>query len=89
MVTPLDVTRLTSVLPPDPQTIADTMCAVFVGQTMPSRDTISKMAPVLVRKSRVKTMIEFLVEHNPHYKKVDGFGDSVQRISMPCSEKRI
>lgn len=74
MVTPLDVTRLTSVLPPDPQTIADTMCAVFVGQTMPSRDTISKMAPVLVRKSRVKTMIEFLVEHNPHYKKVDGFG---------------
>lgn len=73
MVTPLDATKLSTVLPPDPQSIADTVCAVFVGKTMPSRSTIAKLSPVLVRKSRVKVMIEFLLKRNPHYQLVDGF----------------
>lgn len=99
MVTPLDVTRLNSVLPPGPETIADTMCAVFVGRTSPSRSTIAKMSPVLVRKTRVKSMIEFLLEHNPHYRTVDGFkgfsADNLNRLfgeddkgsdeAVPCS----
>lgn len=99
MVTPLDAARLNEVLPPDAQTIADTICAVFVGKTTPSRSTIAKLSPVLVRKSRVKTMIEFLLKWNPHYRVVGGFkgfsADNLNRLfgkddydkdeAVPCS----
>lgn len=82
MVTPLDATRLNTVLPPDAQTISDTMCAVFVGRTVPTRSTIAKLSPVLVRRSRVKTMIEFLLKFNPHYRTVDGFkGFSAENLN--------
>ncbi|KAI9057277.1 hypothetical protein FKP32DRAFT_1554111, partial [Trametes sanguinea] len=64
---PQDATHLTEVLPPSNDAIRDTLCAVFVGKTQPTRETIRKMAPVLVRKSKVKVMIEFLIAHNPQY----------------------
>lgn len=99
MVTPLDAARLTDVLPPNPRTISDTVCAVFVGRSMPTRATIAKLSPVLVRKSRVKVLIDFLLQFNPHYRTVDGFkgfsADNLNRLfgktdrdrdeAVPCS----
>ncbi|KAJ6507241.1 hypothetical protein C8R47DRAFT_966770, partial [Mycena vitilis] len=73
VVTPLDVAQLNDVLPPSPETIKDTMSVIFIGATAPSRQNISKLRPVLVRKSRVKIMIKFLVENNPHYGHLNGF----------------
>ncbi|KAJ7665252.1 hypothetical protein DFH06DRAFT_985794, partial [Mycena polygramma] len=73
MVTPLDAVRLNNVLPPPPEVIRDTMSVVFISSVAPSRHTIRKLGPVLVRKSRVKTMIQFLVDNNPHYGHLSGF----------------
>ncbi|KAJ7683349.1 hypothetical protein B0H17DRAFT_848666, partial [Mycena rosella] len=82
MVTPLDAARLNDVLPPSPESIKDTMSVVFIGSVPPTRQTISKLGPVLVRKSRVKTMIEFLIEHNPCYGPLRGFrGYSPENMS--------
>ncbi|KAI9069268.1 hypothetical protein FKP32DRAFT_1641248, partial [Trametes sanguinea] len=66
-VHPQDATHLNSVLPPANDIIRDSICAVFVGETKPTRETIEKLKPVLVRKSRVKRMIEFLTANNPWY----------------------
>ncbi|KAJ7821159.1 hypothetical protein B0H13DRAFT_1546307, partial [Mycena leptocephala] len=73
LVTPLDVGRLYEVLPPPPEAIMDTMSVVFIGSVPPTRHTIDKLRPVLVRKSKVKIMLDFLLEHNPHYGHLQGF----------------
>ncbi|KAI9061460.1 hypothetical protein FKP32DRAFT_1575945, partial [Trametes sanguinea] len=70
---PQDSTSLNSVLPPSRDEIQDTICAVFVGENKPTQDNIEKLAPVLVRKSRVKAMIDFLVDYNPKYAVSDTF----------------
>ncbi|KAJ7730794.1 hypothetical protein B0H16DRAFT_1329754, partial [Mycena metata] len=84
MVTPLDVVRLNDVLPPPPEFIRDTMSVVFVGSVPPTRHSIKKLRPVLVRKSRVKIMIDFLLENNPHYSRLEGFkgysSDNLNRL---------
>ena len=67
LVVPQNATHLNSVLPPPPEVIRDTVCAVYVGHSKPSRASIGKLGPALVRKTRVRTMIEFLVDHNVHY----------------------
>ena len=64
---PQDVTHLNDFLPPSNDVIRDTLCAVFVGKSEPTRDNIEKLSPVLVRKSRVKTLVTFLTENNEHY----------------------
>ncbi|KAH6876927.1 hypothetical protein BKA70DRAFT_1127801 [Coprinopsis sp. MPI-PUGE-AT-0042] len=73
VVCPLDVVRVNEVLPPGPELIEDTLCVICVGDKEPTRSTVEKFHPVLVRKSRVKQVIEFLLEHNPHYGVVPGF----------------
>ncbi|KAI9062002.1 hypothetical protein FKP32DRAFT_1574682, partial [Trametes sanguinea] len=70
---PQDATHLNEVLPPSGDTIRDSVCAVFVGKTKPTKKTIESLRPVVVRKSRVKAMISFLIQHNPHYQLRDGF----------------
>ncbi|OSD06157.1 hypothetical protein PYCCODRAFT_1361373, partial [Trametes coccinea BRFM310] len=96
---PQDATHLNEVLPPTEDVIRDTVCAVFVGETKPTRETIAKLRPVLVRKSRVKCMIEFLIANNPWYSITPQFrGFSQQNLdqlfghdavhideSVPCS----
>ena len=67
MVAPLDTLRMHNVLPPRVD-IKDTMTAVIVGNTMPSKETISKLGPVLVRKSRIQALLIFLLNYNPHYR---------------------
>ncbi|KAI0634070.1 hypothetical protein C8Q77DRAFT_1016755, partial [Trametes polyzona] len=64
---PQDAAHLTNVLPPGHDAIRDSICAVFVGENPPSPQNIEALKPVIVRKSRVKTLIEFLVSHNTSY----------------------
>ncbi|KAJ7495931.1 hypothetical protein B0H11DRAFT_1646369, partial [Mycena galericulata] len=84
VVTPLAVARLNDALPPAPETIRDTMSVIFIGSVPPTRHTVRKLSPVLVRKSRVKTMIDFLLKHNPHYGRLQGFrgysADNLNRL---------
>lgn len=89
IVSPLDVIKTNKVLPPSPASIADTLCAIFVGSMPPTRDTIRKLSPVLVRKNRVKLLIEFLLEYNQHYRCVPGFqGYSEQNLNALFSNDR-
>ena len=67
LVVPQNATHLNSVLPPPPEIIRDTVCVVYVGRTKPTKATIGKLGPTLVRKTRVRMMIEFLVKNNVHY----------------------
>ncbi|KAI0686634.1 hypothetical protein C8Q76DRAFT_636248, partial [Earliella scabrosa] len=67
LVMPQNSTQLHEVLPPSPSVIRDTVCAVFVGRTKPTKESIGMLGPVLVRKSRVKTIATFLCAENPYY----------------------
>ncbi len=67
LVMPQNSTLLNSVLPPPASVIRDTVCAVFVGRSMPTMQTIGLLSPVLVRRSTVETIIKFLLVNNPHY----------------------
>ena len=67
LVMPQNSTLLNSVLPPDSDTIRDTVCAVFVGTSKPTKDTIGRLGPLLVRKSRLIPLIDFLTSSNAHY----------------------
>ncbi|KAJ7725053.1 hypothetical protein B0H16DRAFT_1333049, partial [Mycena metata] len=73
VVAPLNVGRLYDVLPPSPEQLRDTMSVIFIGTVPPTRQTVDKLRPVLVRKSKVKLMLEFLFENNPHYDRLPGF----------------
>lgn len=64
--TPMDVVRISSVLPPGPKEIADTMCALIVASRPPDMNSIKKLTPILVRKSRVKLLIDFLTTNTVH-----------------------
>jgi len=79
IVAPLDAIQMNNVIPPPPEVIYDTMCAVFVGST-PTTANITKYSPILVRKSRVKVMIEFLLNKNPHYMASDTFSYSSSNL---------
>lgn len=67
LVMPHNSTTVARVLPPPPAVVHDTFCAVFVGHTKPTMDTIGKLGPLLARKSIVQTLIQFLVARNPYY----------------------
>ncbi|KAH9848697.1 hypothetical protein C2E23DRAFT_738879, partial [Lenzites betulinus] len=64
---PQDATHLNDVLPPGSNAIRDMVCAVFVGDKKPTKETIESLKPILVRKSKVKLLIEFLTTYNPWY----------------------
>ncbi len=71
-VFPQDSTHLNDILPPSLDEIRDTVCAVFVGKTKPTPKTIEGLRPVLVRKTRVRTIMTFLMAQNPAYRVCDG-----------------
>ncbi|PPQ74557.1 hypothetical protein CVT26_007815 [Gymnopilus dilepis] len=68
MVAPLDAIKLYKVLPPNINERRDTISAVIVGDRLPSRDTIMRLGPILVRKSRIQKLLQFLIMHNPYYR---------------------
>ena len=67
LVMPQNSTHLNEVLPPPADVIRDTVCAVFVGRSKPTKETIGKLGPLLARKSRVASIIRFITCENPHY----------------------
>ncbi|PPQ86017.1 hypothetical protein CVT26_012561, partial [Gymnopilus dilepis] len=79
MVAPLDALRLHAILPPRMEQ-KDTMTAVIVGDRMPTKETITKLGPVLVRKSRIRRLLQFLMENNPHYSPGDNLSYSQENI---------
>ncbi|KAJ7234987.1 hypothetical protein C8J57DRAFT_1531266 [Mycena rebaudengoi] len=63
-----DVPTVRTFLPPDVSEIQEAMCALFIGaSTVPTKDNIAKLSPVLVSKNRVATLIDFLVNENDMY----------------------
>ncbi|TFK81783.1 hypothetical protein K466DRAFT_501536, partial [Polyporus arcularius HHB13444] len=67
LIMPQNSTQLNSLLPPPPSVVHDTACAVFVGTQKPTMDTIGSLSPVLVRRSNIYTIIQFLLTENPYY----------------------
>ncbi|KAG2155409.1 hypothetical protein DEU56DRAFT_942727 [Suillus clintonianus] len=69
-VRPQNSTELRNLLPPNCDELRDAMCVIFSGQKqIPSRDTVKKLRPVLVTKSRVHKLISFLIKNNPWYQR--------------------
>ncbi|KAG1788114.1 uncharacterized protein HD556DRAFT_1434138 [Suillus plorans] len=65
---PQDSAELRNLLPPTQDELRDAMCVIFAGhQEKPSRQTVKQMRPILITKSIVKTLIEFLISNNPWY----------------------
>ncbi|KAJ6517153.1 hypothetical protein DFH09DRAFT_804697, partial [Mycena vulgaris] len=76
-IIPQDVANVRPLLPPDRAEIQDAMCALFVGtDVVPIRENIAKLSPVLVSKTRVATLLDFLLVHNPYYKEAVQFSQS-------------
>ncbi|KAH6909027.1 hypothetical protein BKA70DRAFT_1102891, partial [Coprinopsis sp. MPI-PUGE-AT-0042] len=74
IVSPLDIMQLNEYLPPSPERIRDTMCVLVLNAGVkPTKDTIEKLYPILVKKTRINSLIEFLLDNNPHYGAVSGF----------------
>ena len=88
LVVPQNSTHLNAVLPPPPEVIRDTVCVLYVGRAKPTRSTIGKLGPALARKTRIRTMIEFLIEHNIHYACDTRFhGMSNENLDLLFSER--
>lgn len=96
---PQDSAQLLDFLPPNRNDIEQDMCALFIGgTTVPTKDNVKYLNPVLVSKNRVYTMIKFLTENNEWYKRSgtifseDNFrslfedGDIVDEIVAPGME---
>ncbi|KAG2145268.1 hypothetical protein DEU56DRAFT_870302 [Suillus clintonianus] len=67
-IRPQDTTQLHNMLPPSRSELYDAMCVIFAGHAQkPSRDTVKQMHPVLVTKSTVKVLIDFLLANNLWY----------------------
>ncbi|KAJ7142798.1 hypothetical protein C8R44DRAFT_827591 [Mycena epipterygia] len=63
-----DVASLRSILPPPREEIHEALCTLFVGaSTVPTRENIKQLAPVVVSKSQVEQMIHFLLTKNAFY----------------------
>lgn len=73
LVMPQNSTQFNNVLPPSPSVIRDTVCAVFVGRSAPTIETIAGLSPILARRSTVETIIKFLILSNPHYEPDEDF----------------
>ncbi|KAA1478402.1 hypothetical protein DENSPDRAFT_921632, partial [Dentipellis sp. KUC8613] len=84
-IIPQDVANLHRLLPPGPTDPTLAVAVLFVGgDTVPSMDNIDKLGPLLVSKSRVTTLIRFLVEHNSLYSEA-GFQFSDTNLHSVCS----
>jgi len=84
VVLPLDVMRMSNVLPPGPETIEDTLCALIVSATSRplTADFIRSLSPILVRKSRITTLLHFLMSKNPFYSEASSVTFSSQNLDQ-------
>lgn len=68
IILPQDPSGLREVLPPSSEEIKASLCALFVSKTKPTLENIAALHPVMVSKTRVETLIHFLLEENPFYR---------------------
>ncbi|KAI6138950.1 hypothetical protein BKA82DRAFT_144439, partial [Pisolithus tinctorius] len=67
---PQDPSTLSNVLPPTLRDLCGAVCVVFAGGSFrPSMDALQRFPLVLVSKSRVKCIIEWLMSNNEWYMK--------------------
>ncbi|KAG1821307.1 hypothetical protein EV424DRAFT_861670 [Suillus variegatus] len=67
-IRPQDSPQLQTLLPPSYDEIRDAVCVVFAGHNQtPTRETLKNLQAILVTKSVVKTLIDFLISNNPWY----------------------
>ena len=67
-VLPQDTLMLHTVIPPDRGEICDAMCTLLIGHDVtPTRENIVSLGPILVNKSVVRTLANFLVARNEWY----------------------
>jgi hypothetical protein len=79
-IRPQESTQLQTLLPPSHDELQDAMCVIFSGHAQkPTRETVKQMCPVLVTKSIVKALIEFLLSNNPWYQQC---GVTYSQINM-------
>ncbi|KAJ7699722.1 hypothetical protein B0H16DRAFT_1349049, partial [Mycena metata] len=65
---PQDTATVRPLLPPPRGEIKEAMCSLFIGPTsVPTRANINDLRPVLVSKTRVQKMIDFLLTENAQY----------------------
>lgn len=68
-IIPQDSVTLRPMLPPDDDEIRTTMAALFTGsRDRPTAENISKFSPVLVSKTRIKIILDFLLSKNMWYR---------------------
>ncbi|KIO04909.1 hypothetical protein M404DRAFT_142351, partial [Pisolithus tinctorius Marx 270] len=68
-ILPQDVTGLRHVLPPSVDDVKDTLCVVFCSRKFrPTKEALVQFHPVLVSKSNIEIMINFLIAENQWYK---------------------
>ncbi|KAG8964161.1 hypothetical protein FRC00_003609, partial [Tulasnella sp. 408] len=68
IVLPRDPDGVRRLLPPSPDDINRSVCALFVSREKPSLQNIARLGPVLVSKPIVKTLLDFLLTKNPYYR---------------------
>ncbi|KAI6147659.1 hypothetical protein BKA82DRAFT_4354838 [Pisolithus tinctorius] len=67
---PQELTGLSDILPPMWSNLCGAVCMVFAGGAFcPTAEALHKFPPVLVIKSRVKSIIEWLISNNKWYMK--------------------
>lgn len=67
-ILPQDTLTLQTVIPPDHDEIHNAMCALLIGhEVQPSRENSVKLGPILVNKTVVCTLANFLVTDNKWY----------------------
>lgn len=71
IVFPQSPDSLSEVLPPLVQDVEAMVCVIFVGSSRPSTDWIlSKAKPLLVRREKVRSALQWLKANNPLYRNV-------------------
>ncbi|KAF8556634.1 hypothetical protein OG21DRAFT_1482850 [Imleria badia] len=64
-----DTMKVRDVIPPSRTDMREAFCALFVSSgCTATRENVQRLGPVLVNKGVVRTLVNFLVEHNPWYR---------------------
>ncbi|KZV66482.1 hypothetical protein PENSPDRAFT_585286, partial [Peniophora sp. CONT] len=66
-ILPQEVGKVSRLIPAAPDDNEYSICVVFMGGEAPTVETISKLKPLLVSRSRVELLAKFLTERNGYY----------------------
>ncbi|KAF8344259.1 uncharacterized protein EI90DRAFT_2830021, partial [Cantharellus anzutake] len=83
IVFPTNPETLSPFLPPALNEVITPMCIVFVGSTMPTKEWLLNNAqPLIVRREKVWSALEWLISHNPLYSDVILHQDHLHQIPL-------